>query len=691
MAGISKEEKLRRVHEEALVEFNKVQGAYRDERLQCLQDRRFYSVAGAQWEGPLGAQFENKPRLEMNSVHLAVIRIINEYRNNRVSLEFTSKDGENSDELTDVCDGLFRADEQASDADEAIDNAFEEAVGGGIGAWRLRPVEEDPDDPDNERQRVATEPINDADSCVYFDIDAKRQDKSDATRCWVLTPYSIDGYIEKFNDNPATWPRIVHQQEFDWNTPHLVWVAEYYVVEQVSETVHFFRGLDDQADDMRVTDQELKDDPDKLDELQASGFREVRQQKVQRRRVHKYIMSGAKILEDCGYVPGRYIPIIVTYGKRWVVDGIERCAGHVRLAKDAQRLKNLLVSWLAGVAVRFDMEKPIFSPEQMAGWQALWANDNIEQNAYLVTNLLKDQSGNVIPGSNLPMGYTKAPNIPPVMGALMEFGEAGLQSMLGSQEAGEQLQPNQSGHAVELIQNRLDMQVFIYMSNLAKARKHGGKVWLSMTRELAVEENRKTKTIDKHGKPSSVTLNQPAVDDQTYEPITRNDITKANFDVETTVGPSSSSKRAATVRAVTGMMSLTQDPQTQQILSSLAMMNMEGEGIGDVRDYFRKQLVQMGVVKPTKEEAAAMAQAQANQQPDPQAQYLQAAAAEAAANAGKAHASTIDIMASAGLKQAQARKTLAEIPGVHQQHAIDAMQAHREMLTPIPQPKAPGS
>jgi hypothetical protein len=34
------------------------------------------------------------------------------------------------------------------------------------------------------------------------------------------------------------------------------------------------------------------------------------------------------------------------YGKRWFVDNIERCMGHVRLAKDPQRLKNMQLSKL---------------------------------------------------------------------------------------------------------------------------------------------------------------------------------------------------------------------------------------------------------------------------------------------------------------------------------------------------------
>ena len=60
----------------------------REERLQCLEDRRFYSIAGAQWEGNLAEQFNNKPRFEVNKIQLSVMRIINEYRNNRITVEF---------------------------------------------------------------------------------------------------------------------------------------------------------------------------------------------------------------------------------------------------------------------------------------------------------------------------------------------------------------------------------------------------------------------------------------------------------------------------------------------------------------------------------------------------------------------------------------------------------------------------
>ena len=130
------EQRLRRIHNEALAEFDKIQEALRDERLQCLQDRRFYSISGAQWEGPLRDQYANKPKFEVNKIMLAVIRIVNEYRNNRITVDFVSKDGTRDDKLADTCDKLYRADEQDSGAEEAYDNAFEEAVGGGFGADR---------------------------------------------------------------------------------------------------------------------------------------------------------------------------------------------------------------------------------------------------------------------------------------------------------------------------------------------------------------------------------------------------------------------------------------------------------------------------------------------------------------------------------------------------------------------------
>ncbi|HTH09184.1 MAG TPA: portal protein [Acidovorax sp.] len=675
---------LRQIHAEAMREFDDIQAATWPGRMEALDDRRFYSISGEQWAGQWGEQFANKPRLEMNKVHLAVIRIFNEYRANRITVDFLPKDGETGEDVAAVCNGLYRADEQDSTADEAYDNAFEEAVGGGMGAWRLRACYENEEDDEDTRQRIKIEPIFDADSTVFFDLDAKRQDKADAKRCYVLTSMTPDAYKDEFGELDADWPKDVQRTEFDWFGTDVVYICEHYRVEEKTEVVNFFRGLVEDEPDMRVPQTELDEEEGKLAELQARGFRLVRQKRIKVKKVHKYILSGSKVLRDDGYIAGKCIPIIVTYGKRWVIDNIERFMGHVRLAKDAQRLINMQVSMLAEMSAQSPREKPIFTPEQMAGHENQWADDAVENYPYLLVNAIRDADGNPMPAG--PIGMTKPPVVSPAGAALFQVAEQGLGDLLGNQQAGEEIEGNRSGKAVELIQQRLDMQVFIYMSNLAKAMKRSGEVWLSMQRDILIEENRKMKTLDPQGGVSSVTMNQPAYDKEKALEYVKNDVSGAELDVAVDVGPSSSSRRAATVRALTGMLAITTDPQTRATLEAMALMNMEGEGLSEAHDYFRKKLVQSGVIKPNEEEAAEMAQAQANAQPDPQSQALLGMAEEAQANAAQARAKTVESIASANLKDAQREKTLADIGAQAQDTRIATVQALQSVMTPPPAP-----
>lgn len=671
MARLSNDQRLANLHDEALMQFDDVQSALRDERLQCLQDRRFYSLAGSQWEGPLWDQYENKPKFEVNKIMLSVIRVVNEYRNNRITVDFVSKDGTDNDKLAEVCDGLYRADEQASVADEAYDNAFEEAVGGGIGAWRLRTTYEDDEDPEDDRQRIRIEPIFDADSSVFFDLGAKRQDKSDAKFCFVVTSMTRQAYKEAYNDDPASWPKIIHQYEFDWCTPDVVYVAEYYKVEEKSETIRIFQTIT--GEEERYTQADFANDEMLEETLSAVGTMEIRQKRIKTKRVHKYVLSGGKVLEDAGYIAGKCIPIVVVYGKRWFVDNIERCMGHVRLAKDAQRLKNMQLSKLGEISALSSVEKPILLPEQVAGHQVMWAEDNLKDYPYLLINPITDQNGNQAVSG--PVAYTRSASIPPAMAALLQITETDMQDILGNQGGADKMVSNISGKAVEMIQTRVDMQSFIYMSNFAKGMKRCGEIWLSMAKEVYIEDKRKMKTITPAGKSGMAELMKPMINQESGALVIENDMSNATFEIVADVGPSSSSKRQATVRALTGMLQITQDPETAQVLTAMAMMNMEGEGLADTNAYFRKKLLRMGVVEPTDaEREELMAEMQGTPQ-DPNAIYLQAAAEEATAKAAKARADTVETIADAELKRAKTVETLNKVDIDTQELALKVMES----------------
>ena len=679
MARMTKKERLANIHEEALLEFDSIQGSMREERLQCLEDRRFYSIAGAQWEGNLAEQFNNKPRFEVNKIHLSVMRIINEYRNNRITVDYVSKDGDEDDKLADTCDALFRADEEDSAADEAYDNAFEEAVGGGFGAFRLRTVYEDEYDEDNDNQRIRIEPIYDADSTVFFDMDAKRQDKSDARLCYVLTAMTRDAYVAEYEDDPASWPKEIHQYEFDWATPDMVYVAEVYRVEEASELIRIFQTID--GEEERYSERDFEEDESLEETLDAIGTIEIRQKRVKRRKVRKYVMSGSGIIEDAGYIAGTEIPIVPVYGKRWFIDNVERCMGHVRMAKDAQRLKNMQLSKLGEISALSTVEKPLFTPEQVAGFEMMWAEDNLKNYPYLLLNTVTDANGNESLAG--PIGYTKPPVVPPALAGLLQITERDISDLLGNQEAGEEMTTNISGKAVELIQNRLDMQSFIYMSNMAKSVKRCGEIWLSMARDTMVEPGRKMKGMGSQGELHRIELGKPVLNTETGEVEYENDLSKAKFDVSVEVGPSSSSKRSATVRSLMGMMQLATDPETQQVLGAMAMMNMEGEGIGEVRGYFRKKLIRMGVVEPTDQEnEELMAELQQLQgQPDPQSMYLEAEAAKSQAQAQKAMA---DVEYTAARTEETRAKTIETLAGIEQKersNVVDTAQKLQNVVT----------
>jgi hypothetical protein len=156
------------------------------------------------------------------------------------------------------------------------------------------------------------------------------------------------------------------------------------------------------------------------------------------------------------------------------------------------------------------------------------------------------------------------------------------------------------------------------------------------------------------------------------------DFSRARFDVEVDVGPTSASRRMSIVRTMSSLMGQTQDPETNLVIGYKTLENLEAEGMQDVRDWARRKLLGLGVAKPTKEEQAeidAAAAAAGEQQPDPNAVLAGAMAQEAQAKAAKAVADTAKAEAQTQLTQAQTAETLAGIPIAQQRSALETAQA----------------
>jgi len=643
---------------QALINFNTVQDALQIERAKCTEARRFCWVKGAQWESWGAEQFENKPMFEINKSQLAVTRINNEYRENRISVTFLPEDGTVSEESTESLNSLYR-DSEKSSSSAYIDNAFLEGITGGIGAWRVRSEYEDDYSDDNDFQEIKFEPIYDADSSVFFDLGSKRQNKSDATECWVISSIPKKQYIEKYEDNPASWPKYNYLRAFDWTVNDVVYIGEYYHVEEKTEIIRWFGSIT--GDEKRVTPDQFKD-ADFMDELTATGYTLSRKKPIKRLRVHKYIMSGGKILEDCGYIAGPRIPIVIYYAKYMYIDNIERASGHIEVCMDSQRLLNMQRSKLAEISSLSSIEKPIFYPAQVLGHEHRWAQDNIQNYPYMLINPTYDQNGQFIPGGQV--GSTKAPELPPAMAALLQLTDTDLGDLLGNQQNGEMVKSNQGDIATELIQSQIAMQTSGYMSNLAIALEWSAKIWLGMAKELYVDPGRKMKGVTTSDKPKQIELMKPTIASDGSIDYENNFVAIKNMDVVVEIGPSSASKRSATEKGLVGLLRIVPDQETQAVLSSMIMANSEGEGMGELRPYFRDKLIKLGAITPTKDEAAKIADQQkaaADQpaEPDANTKFLEASATEAEAKAQNYKAQTLKILKEVEQVHAQTQLTLA--------------------------------
>jgi hypothetical protein len=139
-----------------------------------------------------------------------------------------------------------------------------------------------------------------------------------------------ESYKETYNDDPTDWPKIIHQYEFDWATPMLfLWPNTTRSRKRPRPSAF----LKPSAARKNATPADFDNDETLEETLALPLARRGAPAQDQAKRVRKVHHVGGKVLEDAGYIAGKCIPIVVVYGKRWFVDNVERCMGHVRWPK----------------------------------------------------------------------------------------------------------------------------------------------------------------------------------------------------------------------------------------------------------------------------------------------------------------------------------------------------------------------
>lgn len=648
---------LRKVHDRAMKRFDACAWPTMQMRKESLMARRFITIPGAQWEGEWGEQFENSIRVEVDKVGRGLRKIETDYRENRIVPDFRPDGDKATEDTADMLDGLYRADAYRFKSQQAFDNAAFEAFAGGFGAYRLTNEWEDESDRNNDFQRINPAMlIVDADQSVFFDLNARQYDKSDARYAFIRTALTREAFEATYGDTRATsFPKGTFWKMLDWFQPDLCAVAEYYEKEEVSDAL-WIMTYTLSGEQKRIWASEFK--PGAREQMIADGWQGQRQNR-KRCRVHKYVMSGAEVLQDLGHIAGECIPIVPVYGRRYFVENMERWQGYVQDKMDRQRLYNSMVSKLAELNSLSPREIPIFAPEQMTpAISNQWAEMNIKRHPYALAEPIRNDDGTIAHMG--PLGYVKPPDLPQVTAAILQIANNDL--LEDAEDGADTVKANTSAEAMDIAAARVDAKSGIYLDNFRQSVERGAEVYLSMAKEVYSDAGRVVDTMTEDGNDGQATLKQPTTDSNGKHYLA-NDLQSARYKVVASVTEATATRRDKTVRSSLNLADIaTQagDPELAQVALLTAVMNQDGEGLGDMQDYARKRLVTMGVVPPNDEEKQAMEAAAANQQPDPMAEVAAAEAERLRTQAAKNVAEIEETEANTGLKQAQRIETLVK-------------------------------
>jgi len=602
-----------------------------DTRLKAADDMLFAWVT--QWDDSFLEASDLQTRFEFNIIRKAQRQILTDLVLNPIQVDFDPVD-DTFEEAADIMDGAYRADMRNNKSQEAKKNANQECVVCGVGAWRLK-TEYRSNQEDDDRQRICRVPIYEANNRVFWDPNAKLMDKSDARYVAVLEPFTSDGYEQLCEDlgveceHPSSFSEPEQSYVFPWlGSSDEINVVYFYHREL--KKVKYYTFSDEFGNRRIISEDDL---PNEEDSLAEDGYDLDSEKDIKRFVVTEYIASGSQILSS-KRIAGEHLPVVPQYGERQFVEGEEHYEGIVRLAKDPQRLRNFQMSYLADIVSRSPRRKPIFTDEQISGYEDMYQLGGADNNyPYLKQNHF-DSEGNPLPIGAV--GEIPNPDVPPaLMQSIMESRQA-VDDVASPGLPQDITDPDLSGKAVMALQKRLDMQSYTYQDHHKFAMRRDGEIYASMFRDIMDSEQEIT-LVQMDGTSSREVINKSEIDWTTMESKVVNDVRKMQFEVYADIGPSFESVKQQTREELKELINgMPPGTPIHSLLMNKYLMLLDGADMDDVRDYARQQSILAGFMKPqTPEEEQMLQQAQQNQQPDPNAQ-LAAAEAQARMMEGQA-------------------------------------------------------
>jgi portal protein len=570
--GVSKAD----LHKEMLSRHDECRDYWKDEYELARQDMEFAFLPDSQWDDWMTKTREGRPMYTVNKVRQSMKQITNDQRQNRPQAKVRAEE-DGDVELAEVRQGLIRNIDSKLDAQRAVDTAFQFAVGGGFGVWRLTTSYQDDGGFDQviQREEIAN-PYS-----VVWDPSSRKKDRRDARYAFVDAQWARSAFMERWPDARLVSVSQTTDADKGWWDEHEVTVSEYwYKKVETVEIVLMSDGSVYDSDEVAAV----------LDELRAAGVTEQRRRFHEREKVWHCIVSGAEILEGPNEWAGRFIPLVPVWGELLTLKDKERFFGAVRFAKDPQRMYNYERSTFIEVLADQPYSPFMADASSIEGYEGQYQSMRTKRPPVLLYNAHPNAPNGGKPSREQP------PMFPAALANAAQISSNDINDALGIHDAGLGKRSNEtSGKAIMARQREGDIANFDYIDNLGYSLKYDFEITNDLITAI-MDTERQIRIVGEDGAEKVVRINKRVLDEVTGQEVTLNDMSQGRFDISVTIGPSYTTQR---MEAAEAMMQLANDPSPIGMVAKYGFIkSLDAPGLEDVRKAARKILVGQGLLEP---------------------------------------------------------------------------------------------
>lgn len=498
-------------------------------RERQIEDTKFVYIPGEQWSAKARKLREEwgDPCMEFPQLRQFVSQVVNDQRQNRPGVRVHPASGDASTDVAETLQGLIRGIEYDSGAEAVYDCAYQHAVVGGRGYWR---IVSDYERTDSLNQKLLLRRIPDPLS-VVLDPDYRDPDGGDRSWGFVLESIHRDEFHKLYPDAEA--------MDYSEDTKHWrpddkhVYIADYYERTAYKRNlVRLSTGEVGWEDDIP---QPLPEGVDIVDVVEREDY-----------RVTWYTIAGGEQVLATHDWPGTIIPVIQTVGDEIIVEGERHFQGLITPAKGAQELFNYGMTQQA-VHLGLTPRAPyVAAVGQIEGLESIW-NDANQRNYSVLPYKPQSVDGTIVPPPQRQMGAQPDSgwiNWTQQMQMLLKSTIGMYENTLGMR--GQET----SGRAIMAREKQGDNATFHFQDNLSRAIALTGRALVELIPHY-YDTQRIVQIVMPDDQRKTVTLNENGA----LGAIAKNDVRVGKYSVTVSAGPSYATKRQESADLLTQMVS----------------------------------------------------------------------------------------------------------------------------------------